>query len=32
MSETMTIPSGSSTGEPEPVVVRRNAVLVGVLG
>jgi cytoskeletal protein RodZ len=32
MSETMTIPVGSSTGEPEPVVIRRNAVLVGVLG
>jgi cytoskeletal protein RodZ len=32
MSEALTIPAGSSTGEPEPVVIRRNAVLVGVLG
>jgi hypothetical protein len=32
MSEAMTIPASSSTGEPEPVVIRRNAVLLGALG
>ena len=32
MTEAMTIPAASSTGEPEPMVIRRNAVLLGVLG
>jgi cytoskeletal protein RodZ len=32
MSEAMTIPASSSTREPDPMVIRRNAVLLGVLG
>jgi cytoskeletal protein RodZ len=32
MSEAMTIPTSSSTGEPDPLVIRRNPVLLGALG